>query len=256
MGKEPSLTITRQPLRLWKNWGSRGTANYFCRKITQVILQAIRGTEGRKFYREVQIKDAVFEEYIDVIPRFDVARFRAYNITARKRAEEKLRQSQARLAKAQRLAHLGNWEWDLQSGEVIWSEEVYRIFGLDPQKFTPSLESIMNSVHPEDEARVRKALNDALAGVKPYNLVSRLIRPDGSVRYVHSQAEVIFEENGQPRRLLGTAQDITERRTAEMRLRDSEARFRAIFESAAMGISLTKMEGRVHDRQQGSCRKC
>ena len=115
-----------------------------------------------------------------------------YDITELKQAEEALRQSEARLAKAQRLAHLGNWEWDLQSGDFIWSEEVYRIFGVDPQKFTPSLESFLNFVHPEDQARVRKCLNDALAGVRPYNLVNRLIRPDGSVRYIHAQAEVIF----------------------------------------------------------------
>ena len=187
-----------------------GDGKLFLPEDYEVILQAIRGAESRKFYREVEIKDAVFEEYIDVIPQFDVARFRAYNITARKRAEEKLRQSQARLAKAQRLAHLGNWEWDLQSREVIWSEEVYRIFGLDPHKFTPSLVLMMNSVHRMMRHRVRKALDEALTGWKPYNLVSRLIRPDGSVRYVHFQGEVIFEESGQPWRLLGTAQDITD----------------------------------------------
>ena len=164
------------------------------------------------------------------------------DITERKRAEEEVRQSQARLAKAQRLAHLGNWEWDLQSGEVIWSEEVYRIFGVKAEEFAPSMDSIMNYVHPDDKEQVSRGLNEALLGVKPYNLVSRIVRPDGSVRYVHLQAEAVFE-SGKARRILGTAQDITERRIAEMRLRESEERFRAVFESAATGISLTKMNG-------------
>lgn len=211
----------------------------------EVILQAIRGGENKKIYCDVQIKDAVFEEYIDVIPRFDVARIRAYNITARKRAEEDLRQSQARLAKAQRIARLGHWECDLQSGQVIWSEEIYRILGLIPEEFTPSLESILNCVHREDKERVSRGLSDTLAGLKPYNLVSRFVRPDGSVRYVHSKVEAVFNENGKPQRLLGTAQDITERRKAEMRLRASEERFRAIFEGAGLGIILWDMEGRI-----------
>jgi len=168
-----------------------------------------------------------------------------FDITQRKQAEERLRQSQIRLAEAQRIARLGSWEWDFQSQKAIWSEEVYRIFGLNPEGFTPSLEAVMAYVHPEDEAKVRKGLEDTLAGVKPYNLVSRLIRPDGSVRYVHSQAEAVFDENGKPQRLLGTAQDITERRQAEMRLRASEERFRAIFEGAGLGIVLWDLEGRI-----------
>ncbi len=166
------------------------------------------------------------------------------DITARQEAEEALRQSQARLAEAQRIARLGHWECDLQSNRVIWSEEVYRIFGLKPEGFTPAPRSIFRYVHPEDRERVSRGLNEALAGVKPYNLVNRLVRPDGSVRFIHSQAEAVFE-NGKPRRMLGTAQDITERRIAEKRLQDSEARFRAIFEGAALGIVLSDMEGRI-----------
>ena len=103
----------------------------------------------------------------------------------------------------------------------------------------------MSYVHPEDKERVSQGLSDTLAGVKPYNLVSRFVRPDGSVRYVHSQAEAVFDENGKPQRLLGTAQDITERRKAEMRLRASEERFRAIFEGAGLGIVLWDLEGRI-----------
>ncbi len=168
-----------------------------------------------------------------------------YDISERKEVEDALRQSEARLAKAQRLAHLGNWEWNIQTGEIIGSEEVYRICGLDPQKTTLTREASLDFVHPEDREQVKSCVKAALAGERPYNTVCRLIRPDGSVRYIHSQAEVSFDENGLPRRLLGTAQDITERRIAEMRLRDSEARFRAIFQGAAIGIVLSDLEGRI-----------
>ncbi|MCX5888953.1 MAG: PAS domain S-box protein [Deltaproteobacteria bacterium] len=168
-----------------------------------------------------------------------------FDITRRKQAEERLRQSQIRLAEAQRIARLGHWEWDLRSGQIILSKEVYRIIGLTPEEFTPSLESILSCVHPEDKERVSQRISDTLAGVKPYNLVSRFVRPNGSVRYVHAQAEAVFDENGKPQRLLGTAQDITERRQAEMRLRASEERFRAIFEGAGLGIVLWDLEGRI-----------
>ena len=168
-----------------------------------------------------------------------------YDITELKQAEDALRQSEARLAAAQHIAHLGNWEWNIQTGEIICSEEVYRICGLDPQKTAISREAILDFVHPDDRAQVKNHFKAALAGEKPFNTVSRLIRPDGSVRYIHAQAEIIFGENGQPQRLWGTAQDITERRIAEMRLRDSEARFRAIFQGAAIGIVMSDLEGRI-----------
>lgn len=168
-----------------------------------------------------------------------------YDVSELKEATEALRQSESRLAKAQSLAHLGHWEWDLTSVQALCSGEIYRIFGVDPEKFTPDFESVMSHVHPDDLERVRHHFADALVTNKPFSLVGRIVRSDGSVRYVHCQAEVVFDESGQPWRMVGTAQDITERRTAEMRLRDSEARFRGIFEGAAMGIGLIDMEGRL-----------
>ena len=150
------------------------------------------------------------------------------DISERKLAEQGLQQSQARLAKAQRLAHLGNWEWDLQSGEIIWSDEVYRIFGLNPEVFTPSPEANMAYVHPEDKPRVRKGFKDALAGVKPCIFVNRLVRPDGSIRYIQSQTEAVFDAGGKPRWILGTIQDITEPKVNEEKLLESEKNLRQL----------------------------
>jgi PAS domain S-box-containing protein len=168
-----------------------------------------------------------------------------YDVGKSRATREALLLSESRLAKAQQLAHLGYWEFNLQSGEMIWSEELYHICGVDKGSFVPSLEASLSLVHPEDEARVRDGFERALAGERPFSQVSRIVRPNGAIRYIHSQGEIVRDGQGRPWRLLGTAQDITERRIAEMRLRESEARFRAVFERAALGISLIDLQGRV-----------
>jgi PAS domain S-box-containing protein len=168
-----------------------------------------------------------------------------YDVSERRATREALLLSESRLAKAQQLAHLAYWELNPASGEMVWSEELYRIFGVDQGSFVPSLEAGLRLTHPEDEARVRDGLELALAEKQPVSQVNRIVRPDGSIRYLHTQAEVILDEDGRPWRLVGATQDITERRVAEMRLRESEARFRAVFERAALGISLIDLQGRL-----------
>jgi len=138
------------------------------------------------------------------------------DITESKRAEEALRRSEASLAEAQRIAHLGNWEWDLRTNELRWSEEIYRIFGLHSDGAT--YRTFLEAVHPADRESVMSAAEAALAGRAPYDIEHRVIRPDGSERFVHEQAEVAYDDAGQPVRMLGTVQDFTERKFTELAL--------------------------------------
>jgi PAS domain S-box-containing protein len=149
------------------------------------------------------------------------------DITARKKAEEALRKSEASLSMAQRIAHLGNWEWDLRTNKLYWSDEIYRIFGLTPQEFGATYEAFLNSVHPDDREFVKKAVNEALYGM-PYSIDHRIILPDCTVRIVHEQGEVTFGESGEPIRMFGTVHDITERKEAEKALQDSREKYSAI----------------------------
>ncbi len=137
------------------------------------------------------------------------------DITERKRAEEELRRSEANLAAAQRIAHLGSWEWDLAADEERWSDEVYRIFGYEPQSFAPNYEIFRRCVHPDDRERVAQAVEASLRGKGEYDINHRIVRPDGSERVVHEQAEVLFDADGRAERMVGTVYDITERTRAE-----------------------------------------
>jgi len=136
-----------------------------------------------------------------------------------KRAVDDLRESEARLAHAQRIAHLGNWERELKSGRMHWSEEMYRIYGVDPRTFTPSLPTYLELIQNQDRELVARATGEAVRREGPYSFDARIVMPDGAVRHVHEQAEVVFDEDGTPLRLAGTTQDITERKQIEDQIR-------------------------------------
>jgi len=163
----------------------------------------------------------------------------SHDITERKHVEESLRRSEAGLAEAQRMTHLGNWAWDVKTGEVYWSNETFRIFGYEPQEFVPYLKKFMEGVHPEDRKMVRENIDAALYRGKPYDFEHRIVRPDGEVRVVYRRAEVIFDEEGEPWRMIGTVHDVTEHERAEKALQESEARLRTVVQSLGEGLLIT-----------------
>lgn len=124
------------------------------------------------------------------------------------------RQTGERLIGAQRLLLTGYWEWNLKTRIYNWCDEMYRIFNLAPQQSSPRTGTYFNSVHPEDREKVVRALGQALVGKEPFNIEHRIVRPDGSVRFVIGKAEVTFDE-GRPIRVSGMVQDITEKRQVE-----------------------------------------
>jgi len=144
----------------------------------------------------------------------------ARDITDRKRADEALRRSEALLKEAQEVAHIGHWEIDFASGQLMWSEEVYRIFGRSPKTFAPTREAFLEAVHPEDREAVRRAFEESLEGCKPYQTTHRIVRPDGNVRIVQEKSRIYSDGHGRPVRSLGTVQDITELWRAEQALQE------------------------------------
>ncbi|MBI1912568.1 MAG: PAS domain S-box protein [Deltaproteobacteria bacterium] len=132
------------------------------------------------------------------------------DITERKRFEAALKKSQANLAEAQRIAGLGNWEWDIINNTIAWSEEIYRIFGKNPEEFQVTYETFLSTIHPDDRDFVMESVNEALQGAKTYNIDHRILLPDGTERIVHEQAVVTFSSDGKPAKMFGTVQDVTE----------------------------------------------
>ena len=148
------------------------------------------------------------------------------NAIARKRAEEALFQRQSELSEAQRLASIGSWEWDILTDGLTYSDELRRIYGFEGEDRSSPNKAFSDAIHRDDRARRNAAMAAALGGGPPYNVEFRIIRPDKSVRFVHSLGQLICNEAGKPVRVIGMAQDITERKRAAKELEKANHRLR------------------------------
>jgi two-component system cell cycle sensor histidine kinase/response regulator CckA len=165
------------------------------------------------------------------------------DITEHKRAEEQLRRSEAALRQAQRVAHVGNWMWNIKTNQLEWSDEMCHIFGVEKETFSGSLDdAIARAVHPDDRAKVEQANLAVVKDKKPAPLEYRVIWPDGSIRVVWGEAgELTVDEEGNPSLLTGIVQDITERKRAE----EARARLATAIDQAAESIVITDTAGTI-----------
>lgn len=167
------------------------------------------------------------------------------DITERKETERALAESKSRLEQAQRIAHMGSWTWDIPSGALTWTDEIFRIFGFAPGEVAPTYDEFMARIHPDDRQSVRDAVDAALAGERPYAVEHRLMWPDGTVRHVLEQGELSRDGNGEPVGMVGIVLDITEREEARRALERERTFNAAILESTPALVVVRDSQGRI-----------
>ena len=171
-----------------------------------------------------------------------------------KRSENELRQNQSKLEKAQRIAHFGWWERDFTTKHVSLSDEVSRIFGVQPVDLPEWHGRWLDLIHPEDRARAAEAAAAALSPGGPrYDVEYRVVRPDGTLRVIHSQGDVTWDDSGRALRQFGVLHDITELKQTERELRASEARFRTLVDHASDAFFLYNEDATVLDVNRQAC---
>ncbi|MBD0346932.1 MAG: PAS domain-containing protein [Coleofasciculus sp. Co-bin14] len=185
--------------------------------------------------------EAIFDDAGQLLRLFGTVK----DITKRKIAEEQLRKREANLLAAQRIAHVGIWEFDVRSQKLTWSEEKFRIFGRDLNQSEPTYAELLEIIHPDDRANFQQAVGCALTVGTPYEIVFRIQRPSGEIRYIETRGEAIFNSAGQVIQLFGTVVDITERKLALEETLKALQRERELSEAKSRFIAMTSHDLRT-----------
>ncbi|WP_018952840.1 EAL domain-containing protein [Thioalkalivibrio sulfidiphilus] len=160
-------------------------------------------------------------------------------------ARKALEDNAERLERAQAMGQMGDWEWDIQTGELYWSAQVYRIFGVSPASFTPSYDSYLSLVHPEDRVAMLATVEAARTHGEPYRLDQRILWPDGSLHMIQVQGEALRDADGRITGLRGTVLDVTERKQAEAALFEAKERAQVTLHSIGDAVITTDAQGVV-----------
>ncbi len=160
-------------------------------------------------------------------------------------SNDDLEKSQVRLAEAQHMTHMGNWELNLINDQLYWSDEIFRIFEVEQDKFGASYDAFLNAIYPDDRDAVNAAYTQSLEDKLPYEITHRLKMEDGRVKYVNERCKTIYDESGQAMLSSGTVQDITERIEREQAVQKSEIKFSQIFHGSNDAIIIHDLQGNI-----------
>ena len=207
-----------------------------------IALMAFR--RGISLVEILFLKEAVPGELIVELVALTISAMMVVGIARISPIFKELHTISDRLREAQEVAHLGSWELNLVTHDLWWSDETYRIFGVKPGT-TNTYESFLKTVHPDDRAYLDREFKESIKNRTLYNIEHRLLMPDGSVKWLHARGDTHYAEDGTPLRAYGTTMDITERKQAEIRMHESEERYRTLITGMSEGVVLQDSEGVV-----------
>jgi PAS domain S-box-containing protein len=185
-------------------------------KIVNAHQLALKGVSSNSEQDEIILEDRIVYNKWSCIPWYDskgaVGGFVVYieDITERVKLSRTLEESEKKLKEAQRIARMGNWELNLQTQDLYWSEEIYSLLGLDPVKFKPRYEDFLALIHPEDQDKVNQAFRQSVELKTPYDIIHRLVDSFGQIKIVQERGEITYDADGNPLSVIGTSQDITD----------------------------------------------
>jgi PAS domain S-box-containing protein len=178
----------------------------------------------------------------------------ARDISHRKLAEQKVLESRRRLARAEKVANLGNWEWHIAENNLIWSDQVYRLFDMEPGNPELTRERFLEMVHPEDRSRMENHIENLLRNGYDEPIIYRILTPKGKIKYLRSVSQANKDDNGNVISIFGIVLDITESQMAEIRLKASEQRFFTLFNSTPVMVAITSLKsGKVVEVNHAFC---
>ncbi len=179
------------------------------------------------------------------------------DITAQKERKLALMISEERLSRSQTFANIGTWDWNIQTGDLFWSDRIAPLFGYGVGELETTYGNFIHAVHPDDRELVTSAVDACVEQGAEYNIEHRVVWPDGTVRWLSEKGDVVRDEDGSPLRMLGVVSDIHERKMAEQALKESEAalslseeKFRSLYEMSPVGIALNEMDGSFIEANQ------
>jgi PAS domain S-box-containing protein len=181
------------------------------------------------------------------------AELRAYAGTLEQKVQERtkqLQESHAQLLRAEQIGQIGSWEWNIPEDHVVWSDGLYQVFGLKPQAFGATSGAYLKQVHPQDREFVQQSVGKALLERGTFEYESRIIRPNEQIRTIFTRGELLLDQDGEPARMIAVVLDTTQRQQALQALRESEERYRSLFENMLSGYAYCQMlfeDGKPHD---------
>jgi PAS domain S-box-containing protein len=207
--------------------------------VRNAVVRVVRPAGGEQVWMSVSAEPLFKED-----GSLEMMILTYFDITAQKMSEEALEKARFLLDEAQRIAHVGSFEYIAATGTTVWSEEESRIYGLAPGEPSPLYSAMLAKfIHPDDASLLDETFRKAIQTGGVYELEHRIVRPDGSVKTVQDRAQPYFDKQGKLERYIGATLDITERKKAEEKLKESEERFRTLSEMSPIGVGVSSEEG-------------